>query len=482
MKSILKSKVSLFTRVGLTGVLVLVLVLSACSPNTTETAVPATTESPATDAVRTPDDTATPRPSPTPTDPPAINLEADDLAGIALRFMHPWTGDAAAALDEIATQFSLTNPWDIWVDVEPHGGETALLEALRLDEDQDDLPAMIAVHPYMLTVLNGAYETVPLDMYLNDPGWGLEPDDLDDIPDVFFEPFYSEQTLTALPVAPQATLLFYNQTWAESLGFDALPEDEADFRQQTCEAAFANRDDESPENDGTGGWIVTLDPPVLAGWHGAFGGQLPVSGLPAFNTGPGRDSFAYLKAGFDQGCFWVGRKEDPYFYFANRYALSYAGTLDEIPDQVGWMQVAGSEDRWTVMAFPGPDGPQVPINGPGVMIGADSPENQLAAWLFAKHLLTPEVQARLASTLFSLPVRRSALPLLEDFAKDYPQWEAGAALVDGAFTLPASEDWGLAQWIWQDAAVRLLQAGDISPDEVLVELDRMIQDLEGAAP
>jgi ABC-type glycerol-3-phosphate transport system substrate-binding protein len=59
------------------------------------------------------------------------------------------------------------------------------------------------------------------------------------------------------------------------------------------------------------------------------------------------------------------------------------------------MQAAENDDLWTVMGFPGPEGQRIAIDGPGLMIGADSPENQLAAWLFARHLLTPEVQARL---------------------------------------------------------------------------------------
>jgi len=482
MKTNKNTLISPTVRLSLAALLLVMLVLSACSPRPTATQAPTPAESSDVETAETPGPTATPRPSPSPTVPPAIDVQPEDLAGIALRFMHPWTGEAEAALVEIATQFSLTNPWDIWVDVQAHGSETALLEALLVDAENEDLPAIIALRPYQLAALDGSYETIPLTDYFGNPDWGLDQESQDDIPAVFLEPFTHEGELVALPVAPQATVLFYNQTWAGDLGFDSLPAAEADFRQQACEAAFDNRDDLNVENDGTGGWIVNLEPPVLAGWHQAFGGELPASGLPQFNTDAGRDAFSYLKAGYDQGCFWVGRKGDPYFYFAYRYALSYAGTLDEIPDQMGWMEVAGNADRWTVMGFPGPEGPQVPVDGPGLMIGADSPERELAAWLFARHLLTPEVQAKLARALFTLPVRQSALPLLDDFIQDYPQWWAGAALIEAAAALPVSEDWGLAQWIWQDAAVRLLQAGDLTPDEVLEELDRMMQDLEGTTP
>jgi ABC-type glycerol-3-phosphate transport system substrate-binding protein len=476
------SNPSLLSRICLAVLLGAMLVLMGCTQAPTETAVPSLTEKTAPEPATTAAATTTPRPSVTPTNSPVINIQPEDLAGTALRVMHPWAGEAAATLAEIAREFSLTNPWGIWVDIEGYGGETALLEALNQDAEAGDLPDLIAVHPYQLAALAEAYVTVPFTDYFNDPEWGLDENAQNDIPDVFLEPFLQDGELIALPVAPQATLLFYNQTWAELLGLTFPPDGEMDFRQQSCEAVFANRDDQNAENDGTGGWIVNLDPNVLSGWHRSFGGVLPENGVPQFNTEAGQGTFGYLKAAFDQGCFWIGRKPDPYFYFANRYALSYAGTLGEIPDQTGWMNVAESDDQWTAIGFPGPAGEAIVVDGPGLMLGANSPETQLAAWLFAQHLLEPEVQSKLVRSLFTLPVRQSALPLLDDFADEFPQWRAGVDLLEDAAALPVSEEWRVSQWLLQDAAFRLLQSEDLSPAEVLEEFDQMIDALEGNSP
>jgi multiple sugar transport system substrate-binding protein len=463
-------------RILIAGCVLITLFLVSCLQDPT----PSPTDNPEPTPTKTAVPTATVRPSPTPT--LAVNVQPEALAGIALRFAHPWTGEAADTLEEIATQFSLTNPWDIWVDVEGYGSETSLLDALNLDAEEGDLPGLIALHPYQLAGLDEVYVTIPLTEYFTNSEWGLDEDARNDIPDVYLAPFAQDGELIALPIAPQATLVFYNQTWAESLGFTSLPQTEGDFRTQSCEAVFANRDDNNPDNDGTGGWILNLDPDVLAGWLLSFGADLPEDDTLQFDTEAGRETLSYLKSAYDQGCFWVGRKPDPYVYFANRYALSYAGQLDQIPEQAGWMEVAGNNDQWTVMGFPGPEGETVVVDGPGLMIGADTPEGQLAAWLFARHLLEPEVQERLVRSLFTLPVRRSALPLLEDFAEGNPQWAEGVALLDDAASLPVSEAWGLSQWLLQDAAFRLIQSEDLSADEALEELDQMIIDLEVTTP
>jgi len=116
------------------------------------------------------------------------------------------------------------------------------------------------------------------------------------------------------------------------------------------------------------------------------------------------------------------------------------------------------------------------------MIRAESPEQELATWLFSKYLLAPNAQAELVKSLFSLPVRTSAMELLMDFKVDYPQWAQGAALIDSANTLPVSGYWGTAQWALQDAANRILQAEEDNVTLILEQLDDLIVDLVEGTP
>lgn len=426
----------------------------------------------------------------TPTDPPQETREAtstpginpEALEGIVIRFVHPWAGRAAETLENIAMEFSLTNPYGIWVEVEAFGSENALLAALQTEAVSDEVPALLAIHPYLGSQTPEDVSFVDLTEYFNDPNWGFTAEEQADIPAVFLEQFTANDRLLALPAAPQATVLFYNQSWAEELGFSAHPMDDAQFRVQSCAGTFANRDDENIENDGTGGWIVNFDPKVLLSWFHAFNGPSIVDEPPFFDTEEGEAAFGFLKSAFDQGCIWIGRQSEPYNYFANRYALLYAGTLDQIPIQEGWMSQASNQDEWMTMGFPGPAGERILIDGPGLMITTSEPEMQLAAWLFAKYLLDPQVQAEIVRSLFTVPVRSSSRSFLSDFESAYPQWGQAADMVDTADFVPISNQWSIAQWLLQDAIVRLFNAEASEQGEILEQLDAMILEMSGVNP
>lgn len=465
-------------------VVVVIIALVGCM-NTTSTA----TETAEIGATPKSDPTATvtsaPELTPTPEMPAYLQVDPDDLAGIVVRFVHPWMGDGAAVIESIATEFSLTNPWDIWVEVEAYGGENVLLDAIQLDLETNNLPGLIAVHPYQLSALEGDFYPVTLTNYFNHPDWGFDADAQVDILPIFLEQFIVEGNLIALPVAPQATVLFYNQTWANELGYASPPANERDFRDQSCAATFANWQTDDDSQYGTGGWVVSLDPVVLVSWYDAFGGEFTVNEIPVFNNSAGIAAFSYLKSLNEEGCIWGlsgVREPNQSVYFANRLTLMYAGTLDQIPAQRGWLDAVENEDQWAVIGFPGAEDETLLINDTGLTITADNPENQLAAWLFAKHLLEPEVQAQVVQGLFTLPVRDSAMESLVDFRADYPQWAQAAAMIESAGVVPVSNVWGLVQRLLQDAVSRIMFMDESEISVILSELDSMIGDIEGSAP
>lgn len=468
------------TKIWLISALLIVIILVSCAPEgipPVETASPATTL--ARTATRKP--TAVPEATATPTEAPRLDINPEDLAGSTVRFAHPWVGGPAEVLETIAAEFSRSNPWGISVEVYPSGGETVLLDALQVNLAEGEMPNLVAAPPYLLSALGEDYSPAEMKAFFYDPDWGMRAEDREDIIPVFLDQFTLGERMIALPFAPQATVFFYNQTWGAELGFSDPPADLNSFKRQTCDATFANWQDETRQG-GTGGWLINLDPAVLASWFYAFDGVLPEEELPEFNTQAGREAFGYLWDVKNQGCIWFGLQPDPFAYFADRLTLLYAGRLDQIPVQVNWMEAAVSEDVWEVIGFPGPAGETILVDGPGLLITADTPENELAAWLFAKHLIDTDVQVEIVQSLFSLPVRESTMDLLADFEAEYPQWSQGAAMVESASALPISEAWGISQWVLQDAVNRILQSETNQVPQILTQLDDMILDLQGTSP
>lgn len=462
------------------GVLVLLL-LSACTPGATPTPTAVT---PVVTEASTPTPTQTPEPTATNTPLPPAHLDVDEsnLEGVVVRFVHPWSGDMADTLSALAAEFSLSNPWDIWVQVESPGSEDQMLESLRLDLEENNVPGLMAAYPYQMAGLPGAYYAVHLTDYFDHPVWGFSPEAQDDFVASYFEPFQQNDELVALPVAPQAAVLFVNETWAAELGHPLPLADENDFKALACSAAISNNDDLEIENNGTGGWLINFSPQILMGWYFGFDGDISFDQEPAFDNEQALGAFSFLKAAYDQGCAWIGLQPDPHAYFAKRYAVMFSGTLDQIPLLTNWMSAQENTDAWSVMSLPAPAGEMMVVDGPGLMVTADSPENQIAAWLFARHLLEPESQARIVESGFTLPVRESANPLLEDFSLRYPQWAVALAMVPDAKMLPVSASWGVSQWVLQDAAWRMFQTPSDQLPEILSELDATINELMEMTP
>lgn len=462
--------------------LLLGLLLSACGPSASTTPTETVTDEA---AAETAAPTVAPQVTPTPSHPEYLDVNGADLAGVVVRVVHPWVGEMADTLNSLAMQFSLSNEWDIWVEMDPLGSESMVVESLQEDIVQQTLPGIVIAHPYLLAGFNGRFSTVNLSDYLNDPEWGLNADEQADIPEVFLSPYLSEGQLTALPVAPQATLLFYNQTWLQELGLGGLPDNTTDLQKMLCDAAYENNSDEMERNDGTGGWLVTLDPNALLSWYTAFGGQLSLDALPQFNTEAGQEAFGFLEQLRARGCAWESVNTDPYEYFTNRYTILFAGETGQIPYLKNWMASSGSEDFWTVAPFVGTVDSPVLVDGPAMLMSETTPEIQMASWLFMEYLLSPEVQAKLVEAGYSLPVRESAVDLLADFAVQNPVWLQAYQYASDAEAAPVSGEWGIQQWILQDAIHRLLQLDPddkIKPADVLQEVDAALEEMEGMTP
>lgn len=436
-------------------------------------------------ATAVPTRTTTPKPTPTATLSPDLTVDADDLKGLQISFLHPWVGDAAEEIELLVETFNHSNEWGFKVQAKSAGGTGVLFQDLDA-LDAADWPDLIAApNEYLLTwYRNDPQKLVDLNEYVQHASWGLTTEQITDFLPVFWQQDVTGEIRLGVPLLRDANLLFYNLTWAGELGYHESPTTPAQFRKQACAAAKANLSDRTSSNDGTGGWIVETSGLTMWSWLRAFGADPWPAGANAFQfaSPQAEEALTYLRMLVDDDCAWKSRLAAPYDYFANRQALFYSGVLEDTLIQAKAMDRADNHDQWTVIPYPSPTGEGVVVaSGPSLAVTRSSPEEQLAAWLFLRWLLTPEHLAELTEAAGGLPVTQSAIDEMKLFAGQQPQWRAGSTYREQVQTPPADAAWRNVRSLLEDAGYQALLPS-VSLEQiptVLQMLDEMIPIVEG---
>ncbi|GAP15491.1 ABC-type sugar transport system, periplasmic component [Longilinea arvoryzae] len=441
-------------------------------------------------ATATPVSTRTPKPLPTATAtlPPDLRVSNSDLKGLQIRFLHPWIGDTAETIDLLVDTFNRSNEWGFKVKAQSAGGTGALYQQME-SMDVGDLPNLVAApNEYLLSWHQSNPEMLAdLTSYVQHSEWGLTGEQISDFLPAFWQQDVSGDVRLGVPLLRDANLLFYNLTWAAELGYHQPPTTPDEFRAQACAAAVANRSDRTISNDGTGGWIVETGSGTLWSWLRSFGATpyIPETASYQFSTTQSEAAFSFLRTLVDDDCAWKSRLATPYDYFANRQALFYSGMLEDTLIQAHTMDRLKIEDQWTVIPYPSTDGsPVVVAGGPSLAVIHTTPEEQLAAWLFARWLLAPEHLAELTESASGLPVTQSAINDLQVFGGQRPQWRAGLTYREQVQTPPANAGWRSVRSLLEDAGYQALLPSvklEQIPD-VLRMLDGMIPEVEGTPP
>ena len=415
-----------------------------------------------------------------------ISVKAEELRGIQVQFWYPWSGAMAKEVDAVVNDFNQSNIWGITVKAVSQGSILGLDDLVTHSLQGGSLPQVIALPAeYIASYQDAGAAEVELDPYLQDPQWGLSNLEEAD----FFPSFWNESAGSgprlSLPVMRSMAVLFYNQTWAKALGFDRIPATPTDFRTQVCKASKANAATGDPDMIWTGGWIVNTASPTVYSWLAAYGAvpdQSPAAtGPQVYDNLNTATAFAYLRKLSDDNCAWVSRNPEPFNYFVAHQALVFSGTLEDLLAQSAAMTYAKSSEQWTIIPYPA-DGGQNPLItfGPSLAIFKSTPAKQLASWLFMRWMVLPRIQAELAASGSLLPVRKSALDLMSNYAKNNPQWSQAAGWLSGKTqALPGQSWWKITQRVLEDASGQVFQpflTADKIPD-VLKELDATVQEL-----
>jgi multiple sugar transport system substrate-binding protein/sn-glycerol 3-phosphate transport system substrate-binding protein len=384
---------------GLLAITLLSLLAAGCAPAATEapTAAPTTApEAQPTDVPPTEAMEATTAPEPTAEPTEEMMLEVDPT-GQSITFWHAMSSGAnLEGMTAVVDAFNANNEYGITVEAIAQGSQSELETAVNGAITTGELPNLTMGFPNGLTLWNSLGVIIPMNDLIADPNFGLTEAELSAI----FPGPYSAGTLAdgsqiGLPMHQSAQIIFYNNTWAEELGFDSPPATSAEFKAQACAAAAANNADDDPDNDGTGGYVYFPDASMVSPWIWAFDGEYINAAGDGYdlNNQAVIDVAVFFKDLFDNGCT-LFTPSFPNPEFAARQALFATSSSAGIPFQRGAMEAAESTDEWSAIPYPGPNG-TLTVDAFGQMVGivGTNPEQDLASWIFLRYLTSPETQA-----------------------------------------------------------------------------------------
>lgn len=442
-----------------------ILLLSACAPSIT----PVTDTPP-------PNATAEVSAQQTPTFAVSkLNIQKEALRGVHFTVWHPWFGAQASLFESQVAQFNKVNEWGIVVDTVGKENYSELYSQTTDALKKSRNPQVVIALPEQ--TLGWSDKVVDLNTYLHDVDYGMSAVDISDFSTAIWSQDEVDGKRYGVPAQRTARLIFYNQSWARELGFSSPPKTSAEFEQQACAAHTALTKDADPNNDALGGWLIDTDAMTALSWMQAFNGGVQEEKGFRFLTPGNVAAFKYLKVLQQKGCAWVASAGTPvYDRFATRQALFSTGGLEDLVDQSRTFSASGSQDEWTVLAFPGDNQQALIVYGSSFVMFKSDDVTQLAGWLFMRWMLSPDNQARWVQSTGLFPLRASVIDLLTDYGKTHPQWADAVKLLPGGKITPQLAGWRLVRIMLGDGFADMfdtIRHPDLTDGQVPVILKQM---------
>lgn len=406
-------------------------------------------------------------------------LAGVDPRGVTITWWHNHTDSREEGLNEMIAEFNETNECGITVVGESQGGYDEIRDKVNASITAGELPAALIVgyqNDQAFYQLNNGL--ADLNVFLDDPHWGLSAEERADFFPSFFDqsvhPAFGGQRL-GFPPNRSMEVLYYNQTWLEELGFDGPPATPDEFREMACAAAEAN-------GDGTGGYILRDDASAVAAWTYAFGGDILTEDGTGYvyNSQATIDAMSFLKGMLDDGCAYFFTEGFPNPEFAARRALFTSGSSSGMPFYASDIATVAEEeghdpDVWGVAAIPHTTAdPVMNVYGGDIMITANAPEQELAAWEFIKWYTSPEIQARWDEISGYFPTRAGTEAFLADYIAESPigvQYQEALDLLPYGTYEPQLISYQSVRDAAQEAFNAIMQGADVQ-----ATLDQLTED------
>ncbi len=355
-------------------------------------------------------------------------------SGQSAPFWHPYSRDREDVMSQMAGDFNAENAWHVIIDAQYQGSYGTIYQKMLEAIASDNLPGLVVAYQNQAATYQLANAQVDINVYVNDPEWGLSQEELDDYFPAILQADISQQfggMRLGFPTGRSIEVLYYNADWLQEMGYEGPPTTWDQFREMACKAVqqpFSG----GPAGEPALGYEISTDASRFASMVFSRGGDLINADMSAYtlNTPQSREAMTFMQKLYQDGCAgmiteWYGDLTD----FSSGKLLFTIGSSGALPYYKSSVE-EGGQFAWSVAALPHttPD-PVVNIYGASVSIPKTTPEEQLAAWTFLKWFTQPEQQAAWAKATNYFPVRRSAAEAMSDYFAQNPAYAAAFSLL-----------------------------------------------------
>lgn len=423
---------SLFIRHSL---ILLISVLSACSPAPTPVA-PVSTPSPQSSAALA--------------ETPALEPTPD--ARVQIKF---WHAQPQSAIVPLVDKFNTANP-DILIVQAPQVTNIDLVKNLPSSLGGDTQPDVILAYPTDLAQFAKSGALVALD----DPKLGFGADDYRDFFPAFVDryPQFGNK-IFSIGLSRHLQVMYYNADLLKNANVK-VPETWDDLS-KVCAAVTKPPDVTCFELDPN---AMDFESSVLGRGGGLLSGDAK---RVAFDQKQGLDALTWVSDTIKSKYVGMATRafQEQSDFAAGKVAFSFDTTL-ALPAYDKQIKNAGKNFAWGIAVPPRAATPVVMAYGPSLGIVNSSAEKRLAAFTFIKWILGREASSTWAMATNSFPARQSAKDNLTDFIKSNPNYGQAFNWLRFARAEPNVAAWASVRAIIADS-ILTVASGKAQPADAL---------------
>jgi multiple sugar transport system substrate-binding protein len=359
----------------------------------------------------------------------AADANLDPNQEITVTFWHRMGASSQALIQTWISEFKVMYPNITVIEEKAAGDYTALSEKIALAIPGGNAPDIAESYPDHIARYAAAKAPLALNNFINNPNIGLTQAEVNDfLPGLWAEgrSYDSEGTILSLPFAKSSEAFFYNETYFNAHSIDGKTYTQMVKEGLTWEKVFLIAEDikkREPESLPFG--YDSEDNLFITGskqWDAPYTGYNATTGRGEvqFNNDTSKDMVRYFKDKVDRGLMitrslngdaftsdLMKTNKTTYMYVGStggtRYA--YIGASQKVFDE-------GYRAGVAPVPVKSLDNPRQIQQGPNInLFKSNDEQRMIAAWLFAKYMVSPQKTAEFSIPSGYAPIRYSSYEL-----------------------------------------------------------------------